>query len=319
MTTPATHLSRNDYLCALAVVVIWGLNFVIMKVGMRGLSPMLLGALRFGLASLPLMLFIRAPRVPWRWVVGYGLVQGVGQFGLLFTALEWGMPAGMASLVIQTQAFFTLLLAAPILHERARRHHWAGLGVAAIGLSIIAIGRGAGPGQMAMAGFVLTLGAASMWAVSNIVVRLASRAAPGYDPFAFIAWSSAAPVLPFLALAVWADGWHPVLGMVANMGWGEWLSVLYLAILATLVAYTLWTRLLTRHPAAKIAPFSLLVPVVGLWAASTAFDERLQPLQWVGVAGVLLGLVVNQVGGRWIRSSEPNVTNARSVRRTTRS
>ena len=300
MTT--THLSRKDYLCALAVVVIWGTNFVAMKIGMRGLSPMLLGALRFALAAFPLILFLRAPRLPWRWVAAYGLVQGLGQFGLLFTALKFGMPAGMASLVIQTQAFFTLLLAAPILHERAQRHHWIGLGVAALGLAVIAGGRGEGPGQMTMLGFALTLGGAFMWAVSNIIVRLASRKSPGYDPFAFIAWSSAAPVLPFLLLAVLVDGWQPVVGMIMNIGWGEILSVLYLAVLATLVAYTLWTQLLTRHAAAKIAPFSLLVPVVGLWAASVAFGERLETLQWVGVACVLAGLLFNQLGGRWLRT-----------------
>ena len=301
MSTP-THLTRKDYFCALAVVVIWGLNFVVMKVGMRGLSPMMLGALRFALAAFPLILFVRMPRLPWHWVAAYGLVQGLGQFGLLFTALKFGMPAGMASLVIQTQAFFTLLLAAPVLHERARRHHWIGLGVAAMGLAVIAGARGDGPGQMTMLGFVLTLGAAFMWATSNMIVRLASRKAPGYDPFAFIAWSSAAPVLPFLALAVLIDGWEPVVGMVTGMGWGEALSVLYLAVLATLVAYTLWTQLLSRHPAAKVAPFSLLVPVVGLWAASMAFGERLQPLQWVGAGCVLAGLIINQVGARWLRT-----------------
>ena len=298
----ATHLSRKDYLCALAVVVIWGLNFVVMKIGLKGLSPMMLGALRFALAAFPLILFVRPPRLPWHWIAAYGLVQGLGQFGLLFTALKFGMPAGMASLVIQTQAFFTLLLAAPVLHERARRHHWIGLGVAALGLGVIAAGRGDGPGQMTMLGFALTLGGAFMWAVSNMIVRLASRKSPGYDPFAFIAWSSAAPVLPFLVLAVLADGWEPVVGMITGIGWGEALSVLYLAVLATLLAYTLWTQLLTRHPAAKIAPFSLLVPVVGLWAASAAFGEQLQPLQWLGAGGVLAGLIINQVGGRWLRS-----------------
>jgi len=297
-----THLSRKDYLCALAVVLIWGSNFVVMKIGMRGLSPMTLGALRFALAAFPLILFVRPPRLPWRWIAAYGLVQGLGQFGLLFTALKFGMPAGMASLVIQTQAFFTLILAAPVLHERAQRHHWIGLGVAALGLAVIAGGRGEGPGQMTMLGFALTLGAAFMWAVSNLIVRLASRKAPGYDPFAFIAWSSAAPVLPFLLLAVLIDGWEPVVGMVTGMGWREALSVLYLAMLATLLAYTLWTQLLTRHAAAKVAPFSLLVPVVGLWAASMAFGETLRPLQWLGAACVLAGLVLNQLGGRWLRT-----------------
>jgi O-acetylserine/cysteine efflux transporter len=109
-------------------------------------------------------------------------------------------------------------------------------------------------------------------------------------------------VLPFLGLAVLADGWDAVTGMILGIGWAEALSVLYLAVLATLLAYTLWTQLLTRHPAARIAPFSLLVPVVGLWAASAAFGERLQPLQWLGAGCVLAGLIINQVGGRWLRN-----------------
>lgn len=298
----ATHLSKKDYFCALTVVVIWGLNFVVMKIGLRGLSPMMLGALRFALAAFPMVLFVRPPRLPWQWVAAYGLVQGLGQFGLLFTAMKLGMPAGMASLVLQTQAFFTLLLAVPALREHARSHHWVGLGVAALGLAVIAGGHGEGPGQMSLLGFMLTLGSAFMWAVSNIIVRLASRRAPGYDPFAFIAWSSTAPVLPFLLLAILADGWDAVRGMIAGIGWSEALPVLYLAVLGTLLSYTLWTQLLTRHPAAKIAPFSLLVPVVGLWAASMAFDEHLLPLQWLGAGGVLAGLIINQAGGRWLRN-----------------
>ena len=300
MSTP-THLSRKDYFCALAVVVIWGLNFVVMKVGMRGLSPMMLGALRFALAAFPLILFVRMPRLPWHWVAAYGLVQGLGQFGLLFTALNFGMPAGMASLVIQTQAFFTLLLAAPLLGERARPWQWWGLTLAFGGLMVIAMAHGEGPGQMTLAGFVLTLGAAFMWAASNLVARRAAQAG-AYAPFPFIVWSSVVPIVPFWGLALWNDGAASVAAQLHAIDGTAMLAVAYLAFLATLLAYTLWTQLLTRHPAARIAPFSLLVPVVGLWAASMAFGESLRPLQWLGAAGVLAGLILNQLGGRWLRT-----------------
>ena len=164
----------GDSLRALAVVVLWGLNFVVMKVGLQGLSPMLLGALRFAAASLPFLWWVGRPPLPWRYVLAYGLAQGLGQFGLLFWGLQLGMTAGMASVVMQMQAFFTLLLAAPFLGERARSWQWAGLGVALCGLLVIATAHGEGPGQMTLVGLVLTASAALMWAVSNIVVRLGS-------------------------------------------------------------------------------------------------------------------------------------------------
>ncbi len=293
-------LSRGDLLRALAVVVIWGLNFVVMKIGLQGIGPMLLGALRFAAAALPFLLFVKFPKLPWRYVVAYGLAQGLGQFGFLFLGLQMGMTAGMASVVMQTQAFFTLLLAVPVLGERARWSQGLGLLVALGGLVLIATAHGEGPGQMTLAGFLLTLSAAFMWAVSNLVARLASRVAD-YDPFPFIVWSSVVPIGPFIALALWMDGPLVVWAQVAGLSLSAVLAVLFLAWLATLLAYTLWTQLLKRHPAGRVTPFSLLVPVVGLSAAWVFFGELPLFQQWLGTGAVLLGLVVNQLGG-WLVS-----------------
>ncbi len=295
--------SRADYLKALAVVVIWGLNFVVMKVGLPGLGPMLLGALRFAAASLPFILWVRRPQVPWHFVLLYGLVQGVGQFGLLFIGIQLGMTAGMASVVMQGQAFFTLLLAVPLLGERARRSQWLGLLVAAAGLGLLAAAHGDQPGQMTLIGFVLTLGAALMWAVSNLVVRWMGRVAPDYDPMAFIVWTSLVPILPFLGLAVMADGGAATWQSLSSLGWRQCFAVAFLALLATVLAYTFWTGLLKRHPVGRVAPYSLLVPVVGLVAAYAAFGESLTGLQWLGTAAVLLGLVINQLGERWLAAA----------------
>ncbi len=296
--TAVTPFSRGDALRALGVVVIWGLNFVVMKLGLQSLSPMLLGALRFAAASLPFLLFVPLPALPWRYIAGYGLAQGLGQFGFLFLGLQLGMTAGMASVVMQTQAFFTLLLAVPLLHERARTSQWLGLTVALGGLLLIASAHGEGPGQMTLAGFVLTLSAAFMWAVSNLVARLATRVSD-YEPFPFIVWSSLFPIVPFLLLALLSDGPDAVVRQVAGMDAGAWFAVVYLALGATLLAYTLWTRLLKRHPAGRVTPFSLLVPVVGLWAAWVFYGEAPLTAQWVGTGLVLMGLVVNQAGGWW--------------------
>jgi len=289
----APRFSRGDWARAIAAVVIWGLNFVVMKLGLHSLSPMLLGALRFSAASLPFLLFVRPPRgLPWRFVLGYGLAQGVGQFGLLFLGLRLGMTASMASVVMQVQVFFTLA-ASPWLHERVRPAQWLGLAVAMAGLLMIATSHGDGPGQMTLIGFVLTTGASTMWAASNVIARRASQSYV-YEPFPFIVWSGAVAIVPFFALAVWLDGADVVARQLRSLDLTAIAAVLYLALLATLLAYSLWTRLLQRHPAGEVAPFALMVPVVGLWAGVVLLGEQPSGMQWLGTAIVLLGLVVNQ-------------------------
>jgi len=292
-------LSRNDALRLGAVIIIWGLNFVVMKFGLKGLSPMLLGALRFVVAAAPVF-FVARPGLPMRYVIGYGLAQGLGQFGLLFLGLKLGMPAGMASLVIQTQAFFTLLIGMVVLNEHSRPSQWLGLAVALAGLIAIAAAHGDGPGQMTLIGFLLTVGAAFMWASANVLGRLAARV-NDYEPVNFIVWTSLVPILPFFALACAMDGADSVLAQLRGMDGAAFLVVLYLGLLSTLLAYSLWTQLLKKHVAAKVAPWSLLVPIVGMSAAAVAFGERPLPLQWLGALLVLLGLVINQAGPRFKR------------------
>ena len=299
-----SHFSRFDVLSALAVVVIWGLNFVVMKWGLRDVSPMLLGCLRYVSASLPFVLFIKRPNVPWRFVLGYGVAQGLGQFGFLFMALQLGMTAGMASVVMQSQAFVTLLLAHWLLGERAQWAHYVGLLCAGIGLAMIASAHGSGAGQMTLIGFMLTLCAASMWACSNIVARMASIYSlhhkdtnnRGYDPLAFLVWSSLLPIIPFFVFAVLQDGWSVVSSQLHGLSLRTVLAVLYLGLLATVLAYTLWTRLLQRHPTGRVAPYSLLVPVIGLIAAWVLLGEQPTLLQLIGTVVVLLGLVINMQG-----------------------
>ncbi|WP_280191364.1 EamA family transporter [Delftia sp. PS-11] len=296
----APHLSRGDWARALLVIVIWGTNFVAMKFGLQTLSPMLLSALRFVAASLPFLLFVRPPRsVGWRYLAAYGVVQGVGQFGLLFLGLKLGMPAGMASVVLQTQAFVTLLLAAFFLNEPARLWHWLGLVVSLCGLMAIGSAHGEGSDAMTLAGFLLTVGSACMWAVSNLITRYAARSGP-YEPFAFIVWSSVFPIAPLLALAVWTDGVDTVVRQLQGIDLTAIAAILYLALLATLLGYGLWTRLLQRYSAGTVAPLSLMVPVVGLLSAMLLLGERPTPMQWLGTLAVLAGMCINQFGGRWL-------------------
>jgi len=294
-------MGRADWVSALVVIVIWGLNFVVMKWGLATLSPLLLCALRFVAASVPLLLFVRPPRsVGWGLLAAYGLVQGVGQFGLLFTGMKLGMPAGIASVVLQTQAFITMLLAALLMGEQPQRWQWLGLCIAIGGLGMIGAAHGDGAAGMTLLGFAFTVGAAAMWAVSNLLTRAAARQGR-YEPVSFIVWTSVFPVLPLALLSLWVDGAGSVQRQLQGIGWRELGTVAYLAVLSTLLGYGLWTRLLQRHAASTVAPLSLLVPVIGLLSAMLLLGERPTGVQWLGTLAVLLGMAINQFGGRWAR------------------
>ncbi len=305
-----TALSGRDLLAALAVVLIWGTNFVAMKMALHNFTPLQLGAARYVFAVLPLLLFIRPPKLAWQWVVLYGLAQGVGQFGLLFLALQVGMTAALASVLVQTQVFFTALFSFALLAERPSRALLGGLLLAALGLCCFAVNylqpalaatANATAATTTALGFVLCLGAAAMWAVSNIVVRRAQRATPGFAVLPFMVWSSLVPILPFIALSLALDApasrWH-----WTAAPWSSWLAVAYLGWMATILAYALWTGLLKRHAVNRVAPFSLGVPLIGIATGMLVLGDVVTAWQWAGIALVVAALACVVFGERWLKS-----------------
>ena len=298
-------LSGRDLAAALVVVLVWGVNFVAMKFALRDFTPFQLGAARFAFAALPLALIVKPPRVPWQWVVLYGLLQGVGQFGILFVALNVGMTAALASVLLQTQVFFTALFGFVLLGERASRPLQAGMVLAALALACFAANYaspGAGAGSATtVVGLLLTLSAAAMWALSNIVARQVQKVASDYSPMAFVVWSGAVAVGPFIALSWLFDApavrWHWL-----QAGWTGWLAIAYLGWVATIVGYSLWTGLLKRHPANRVSPFGLGVPVVGLAAGMGVLGEAVTPWQWAGIALIVAALASVMLGGRFRRN-----------------
>lgn len=285
-------MSPKDLLLALVVIIVWGMNFVVIKVGLDDIPPMLLGALRFMLAAFPAILFIKRPQIPFRWLLAYGTTISLGQFAFLFSAMKVGMPAGLASLVLQSQAFFTLFFAALFLGERLRATNFIGLLIAAGGLLLIGM---QGDRSMTLAGFVLTICAASMWALGNIVTRKVGKV----NLVGLVVWGSLIPPIPFFALSWLLEGPQAIESALRGIGWSSILVLLYLAFGATILGYSLWSRLLSRYPANTVAPFSLLVPVVGLTSAALLLDEHLGVMQAIGALLVMLGLAVN-VGGGWL-------------------
>lgn len=285
-------MAPKDLMLALVVIVVWGMNFVVIKIGLDNMPPMLLGALRFMLAAFPAILFIKRPQMPLRWLLAYGTTISLAQFAFLFSAMKVGMPAGLASLVLQSQAFFTLFFAVMFLGERLRAANLVGLLISAGGLLLIGM---QGDRSMTLAGFVLTICAASMWALGNIVTRKVGKV----NLVGLVVWGSLIPPIPFFALSLWLEGPDAIESALRGFDMSSMLVLIYLAFGATILGYGLWSRLLSRYPANTVAPFSLLVPVVGLTSAAVLLDEHLGMLQAIGALLVMLGLAVN-VGGSWL-------------------
>ena len=303
-----TPFGVRDYLAALCVVLIWGTNFIAMKFALHDMTPFQLGALRYLFAVLPLILFVPRPKLAWKWVVLYGLFQGVGQFGCLFLALKVGMSAALGSVLMQTQVFFTALFGFVLLREAASRALLAGLLVAAFGIGCFALhylSPGTSAGGTTALGFVLVLGAAAMWAASNLIVRRAQQSTPRFEVVPFMVWSSLVPIIPFILLSLAFDPpqselrWRWV-----GAPWSTWLSLAYLGWFATILAYAQWTALLKRHPMNRVAPFSLAVPVVGISSGMLVFGDVISTWQWAGTALVVASLAIVMFGARWLGSSK---------------
>lgn len=289
----------QDRLLAILIVIIWGVNFTVIKFGVDGIPPLLLVALRFAFAAFPALLFIRRPQAPLRHIVAYGLTVGVGQFACLFCAIHIGMPAGAASVILQAQAFFTIFLAALFFHERIHGRQIVGLTMAAAGLAFISGQFDSQAAVIPLDSLVLTLGGALCWGLSNIVVRQASTAAAAegkhLDVLSLVVWSSLVPPLPMLALSAWLEGPDAMASAILHIQPITIFSICYLSFLATIVGYGLWSKLLAKYEAHKIAPLSLLVPVFGLLTARFVLGESLSLWQWLGVIVVILGLVVTNM------------------------
>ena len=291
------RLAARDLALILVVVALLGFSFVPIKIGLREIPPFALAALRFLFAAFPLVLFIRRPRIPASVVVAYGFAIGVCQFGLLFLALNLGMPAGLSSIVLQVQVFFTIGLGVAFLRDRLRRENVVGAAGAAFGVALLGVYKLQTGAGSTFNGLLLVLAAAFAWAVGNIVAKRAARDHEA-DMFALVVWSSLVPPLPLAAASYFFEGGAAALHAVVSASALAWGCIVFLAYVATLFGFASWARLLHRYPTALVAPFALLIPVTGLASGALLLGESLAPLQALGVGLVLAGLIVNSYGGR---------------------
>ena len=276
----------NHLLLALAVVFVWGTNFVVIRWGLDGgMPPFLFATLRFALSALPWMLFMPRPAVPWRKLAAFGVLLGVGQFGLLYLAIRGHISPGLASLVIQLQVFFTIGLSLVLLKERVRGFQVLGLLMALGGLALIALNLGA---QVTGLGLGLVLAAAFFWACANLVAKSAGRV----NMLHFVVWSSAFAVPPLLALSLLLEGPSAMGHALQAASAATWGTVLWQALGNSLFGYGAWNWLLSRHPAATVTPMALLVPLFGMGASALLLGEAMPGWKLGACALVLGGLAV---------------------------
>lgn len=274
---------EKDLLLVALVPVLWGLNFPATSFALRHFPPIFAAFLRFTILSVPAVLFVPRPRVAFKWLLGCGLGLGAFQFGFLYLGMVAGMPSGLASLVLQASAPFTVVLSGIFLHEHLTRRQVVGVSAAVLGLLVIAIDKGR---SAALLPVLLTLLAALGWASGNIFSRLAK--AP--KPFHLTMWMSLVPVLPLGLLSLLVEGphrdGHALATAFTRPAMPSVLGLLYVIVFASIAGYGIWNTMLTRHAASEVAPWSMLVPVVGVLSSWAVFGE--EPTLVELVAGLLV-------------------------------
>jgi O-acetylserine/cysteine efflux transporter len=281
-----TSLSLRHFLLALAVVAVWGSNFVVIKLALGQMPPLLFATLRFCVVVVPMVFFLPRPPVPWRNLAAYGLLIGVGQFGLLFVAMNGHISPGLASLVIQVQVFFTIGLAMAMAGETLQRVQWFALALAGAGLGVIVIHT---DGSTTVLGLGLILLAALSWAGGNLVARSAGR----INMVAYVVWSSLFAVPPLAVLSIWVEGWPALLAGLQHADGVAWAAVAWQAWGNSIFGYAAWGWLLSRYSAATITPMALLVPLFGMGSSAWWLGESLPAWKLGAAALVMAGLALN--------------------------
>lgn len=296
-------MTTRDRLLALLVAAIWGANFPATHYALQQFPPFLLASLRFALIAVPTLLFVPRPAVRWRWILGYGVGFGILQFAFLYAGMASGMPSGLASLVLQSSAPFTVVLGAALLRERVSPRQAAGIAVALLGLSVIAAHRAQ---VSALLPVLLTVAGGFGWALGN----LANRQARSDSPFRLTLWMSVVPPAPMAALSLAVEGpgrdLDALRGAVTVHAVPALLGLGYIVLVATLVGSGLWTVLMSRNPAGQVAPFSMAVPAVGMLTSWLLLGETVDLVEIVGGLAVVGGVLWGSGGRRRAASTAPH-------------
>jgi len=291
-------MKLSDILLATIVAAIWGFNFVVIHVGINSFPPLMFSALRFILAAFPLILFLPRPDVSWKIILGIGMVLGVIKFGFLFIGMDAGLSAGLASLVLQAQAFFTVILAALIYKEWPTIGQILGIIIAFSGIGLVATTVDA---NATLVGLVLVLIAAFAWAISNLLMKKAGAV----NMLHLMVWVCLVPPIPLIGLSLIFEGWQENMKAFAEIDVTGTGAVLYISYLATILGFAAWGRLIRKYGAGRVAPFSLLVPVFGMVSSAIFLGEQFGPTRIVAGGLVIGGLVLTVLKPKMFGQTSP--------------
>jgi len=284
-------MNKSDFLLAVLVAFIWGINFSVIKLGLTSLDPFILSGMRFLLCALPLVFFIKRPNVPLKYIVSYGLLFGVGLWGIVSLGIHFGISAGMASLVLQMSAFFTVILASLILNECIDLSQKFAFAIAALGLTLIIC---VTDGSVSTLGLVLVLLGALSMSFTNIIIKKSGTK----NVFSFMVWASIFSPIPLFALAYLTQGEVVFTGFFENLDNMAIFSILFQVYPTTLLGYWIWNSLLHKYPASSVAPMGLLVPIFGLAGSYFIFLEEIGLIKIIASVLIVIALLVNSFGSR---------------------
>ena len=285
-------MQKKHLTLAVLVTAIWGLNFPVTKLGLAAIDPLLLTALRFTLAALPWVFFVKRPPIAIKWLAAYGLIFGVGMWALINLGIEWGVPPGTAALLIQFSAFFTMGWGVLLFREHLSPGQMLGMGLAVLGLVSIIL---ASPGHGTTLGYGLLLVSAFSWSVGNVIIKQSKVR----EMFAFVVWASVFPPIPLLALTWLAHGPAPFAALATQFEWVAVFSLLFQVYAATHFCYWGWNLLLREYPVSTVAPLSLLIPVFGIAGSMLMLGHRVGYSEGVSMVLILSALAVGLIKGPW--------------------
>jgi O-acetylserine/cysteine efflux transporter len=300
-------MKRRDIILALLLIVIWGGNFTVIKLGVSGVPSMLLIALRYMLTAFPAVFFIKKPNISLKHFLLYSLNVGVLQFACLFYSMQIGMPASLSSIITQLQAFISPLLACYVLKEKIKTKQITGIIIAGLGLIVIGVASNSnGLSNIPPIALILAISAPVFWSISNIIARIASEKAiekgERLNMFSLVVWSGLIPPIPMLTLSLIIDKPQTIINVVTHLSPISIFAILYLAYGATLFGYGFWSVLITKYPISKVSPLTLMVPVIGLLTARIVLKEYLTPMQWLGAFIILIGLIITNIDFKLIKN-----------------
>jgi O-acetylserine/cysteine efflux transporter len=277
-------MKPSDVALAVMVAVIWGLAFVASRIALDEFSPELMTTLRFAIAAVP-CLFVRRPKVAWPLLIAISFTLFLGQFLAQAYGIAHGVPVGLSSVIVQSQALFTIGFAAIAFRELPTRAQAVGIGVATLGLLMIC---GTVGYDFSVGAFAVLMICPVSFAIGNLLLRQAQDV----RMFDLFAWLCLVAAIPLAVLTLVANGPQPTWHALSHMSPTGLICMVALGGISTSIAYWLWGRLLRDHPAAQVVPFALLVPFVGAAASTIVFGERFGPLRLSGMVIVVCGIAI---------------------------